>query len=35
MVNSYFSGKVSQLTLNFLNVLATKRREGFVAQIYE
>lgn len=35
LVNAYFSGKVSQLTLNFLNVLATKRREGFVAQIYE
>lgn len=35
LVNVYFAGKVSQLTLNFLSVLVTKRREGFIAQIYE
>lgn len=31
--NSIFGGKVSKLTLSFLNLLATKRREAYIPEI--
>ncbi len=33
ILNSLFSGKISKLTLSFLNLLATKRREAYIPEI--
>ncbi|MBA3680548.1 MAG: ATP synthase F1 subunit delta [Bacteroidetes bacterium] len=33
ILNSIFSGKISKLTLSFLNLLATKRREAYIPEI--
>jgi len=33
ILNSLFSGKISKLSLSFLNLLATKRRESYIPEI--
>lgn len=33
ILNSVFSGKISKLSLSFLNLLATKRRESYIPEI--
>ncbi len=33
VINAVFSGKISKLSLSFLNLLATKRREAYIPEI--